>query len=189
MGIIGTAIEFDEELPSLSEICTAIENISGLLVVHHESDTGVPGYTTAGIAFECARQSAIEIRFCAHNRNMNSSMKNEKPYIFITKYNGQDITLISVAELALESLGGTPTSPISDDDWLKFGTPISEAELHNRVRQATRKGLLLSIILAPLALLIWGPCISLLLLAAFLSWLVFLPFGLWDNFKARRRSR
>ena len=198
MGMVFADVMFQDRAPPLSDICTRITDICSLPVVVLESNADEMHDLDATIAFECVPDIPLEIlvyrpgavvEFCDDTFDeptLSSFMKNivqgvNEPAgtqtVYLRGYIGQEPTLMITTELALESLGGTSSHAMADDDRQEYGKPISESELKERYRKTERQMRRLAfttVAMLPLLIPMW-------ILGCVWS-IIMSPFRIWQGY-------
>lgn len=199
MGMMFGTSHFSDTPPQLTEICERMEAICGLPVLVHEKDSG-PGYVyEATIAF--AANPDLELKISLSDREamrqnidetcddpvLRSMMKNTVQganappgtnSVHLQGYLGQEVTLMMVTLLALESLGGVTDQPFSKEERQEFERFISEEELEARCMEAAkqvRRSQYTALLTLPLWLPIW--------LLGMVAFVIMLP---WKILQANR---
>ena len=98
--------------------------------------------------------------------------------VHLRGYIGHETTLMTVATIALESLGGSPSAEISDDDRSECGKVISEAELMQRHAQMKREASrvkMAAVLLLPVLIPLW--------VAGCVWTVVSLPYRIWRAYR------
>ncbi len=139
MGITSAEVAFPHRAPSLSDICAKATEICSLPVVVLESHTDKLLELDASIAFECAQDRPLELftyrqGFVAGFLGVREAADTQT--VHLRGYAGEEPTLMITTRLALESMGGTSSRDIPDDDRREFGQTITESELKERLREA-----------------------------------------------------
>lgn len=181
MGMMFANVTFEGHAPPLSVICARISEICSLPVVVLDTDAGDCRELDATIAFECNQELTLQLtayrqgavaQFCdetfddaSHRALMKNMVQgaNEPAgtqTVYLRGYIGQEPTLMATTEIALQELGGTPSSPVSSADRNEYGRPVTEAELqkrcdamHREFSKAWRTTLLALPVLIPLWIL------------------------------------
>ena len=160
MGIVFDQVRFDGRAPELSEIASKVTELCGLPLIVEQSDANEKGnlYDQHGhFAFACVSQEQVEIHSyrpgavrafydeftdCVELPSEKFVTGLNEPAgtqaIYLTGFVGLE-TLMTVTLLALESLGGRPRGPISDETRREYGGSITEADLLKRRRQLHRQ--------------------------------------------------
>lgn len=160
MGLVFDHVNFDGRAPELSRIADTVTKLCGLPVTLQLSDLAERGgfHDQHGhIAFACAPNEQLEIysykpgavRKHYDEFTEGVELPIEKAVqglheqagtqsIYLRGWVGME-TLMAVTVLALESLGGRPRVPISDEMRREYGAPITEADLFERRRQLQKQ--------------------------------------------------
>jgi hypothetical protein len=192
MGIVLGRVVFDGDPPQLAAIVESLERVTGLAVdvdsCPHDPD-GLYSFH-ARLAFACDPTLDIEVYAYepgAVKKLCGEMLPAEAPWMTMTAMvqgaretadhrtvytrGGQDITLMVAVDLALEALGGVPTSRVSPADEASFSVRITPEELARRRRKSRRDGYWMMAIVVPL---------TVLALPFSLLWSVLtLPWRLW----------
>ncbi len=200
MAVVTQEVMFEGMAPGPAAIETAIARLGGLPATLTEDGPGIKGdlYDLHGrLAFACGRSNSIEIFSYSpgavrrHYEQMSAGAPavlgrqlqgmtglDESPghqSIHLRAILGQELTIFTVAALALESLGGRIRRPIPEEARLRCAGPMTREALDRRVRKArwvAFGGMVLFVVLLPVTL------VRLVLWAVFV-----MPVRLW---KARR---
>ena len=206
MGIMFAKISFEEHVPPFSDICSQITEICGLPVIVLGLLDDKLYDLHAAIAFECAQDVTLELiayrqgavgQFCEdacdEERILGTLLKNvvqgaNEPIgtqsIYLRGYLGQDTTLMNTTKLALESLGGIPTEPISDEDQSNFGRTICKSELrerHNTMKREMQKVFIVNVLMLPLLIPF--------MVVSLIWFLITMPFRLWQSCRTWNRIK
>jgi hypothetical protein len=204
MGIVAGDAVFDGTAPQLQGIAEKVTELTGLAVEVTESDAEVKAnlYDLHGyLAFACAPQSRIEVHAYRPGavKELCEEMfgdadfplarvvkgRNEAPgtqTVYLRGFIGQEMTLFFATELALEALGGRSKYPLPEDVRRECGTPISEAQLQERMRKTAREMgsmFLVGLLLFPLLLPLW--------IVGLLWFVVTLPWRIWQACRLYRK--
>jgi hypothetical protein len=205
MGMVFGEVAFDGRAPELSRIADKITEVSGLPVSVTGSAADVEGdlYDMhTSLAFACAPEERLEVHTYlpgAVREFYNEAIEGiELPTakfvqgmsepagtqtVYLRGYIGQEPTLLAVAILALEALGGHPRHPTSEELRREYGKPITTTQLTERRRKLRKQGR-------------WGAAIVLLLLPVLiplcfvgcLAFLVAMPWRIWKGYQLYRTS-
>jgi len=162
MGLITTEVKFAGPAPPLARIVEKIQEIGGLPLVVEESNSEIRGdlYDLhARVGFECLSKHDIKIytyREGAVKKFLEQSGMSKMPIakvmtganeragtqtVYLEAYRGQDLTIMEVTTLALESLDGEPRTAPTPDVRRKFSKPLTERELNQRKRSLRLRGI------------------------------------------------
>lgn len=200
MGIVRGTVVFDGSAPDLSRIADAITSLTGLSVTTTASPAEAAGGVHAWhgrIVFDCVPEEPLVLY--AYNPGPVADFfgkslgdvgrftapfvegMNEKPgtqAVYLEGYVGQDPTLMMVASLALESLGGKLAHEFDAMARQRYGRALSVDELMERRRKNKRR-----ILAGFLLLILMFPVVFPLQLLSMLWFLVAMP---WRIYKAGR---
>ena len=178
-----TSVSFDGPAPGLSTIAEKVAELSGLEVSVEEADSEFMAghYDVYGdLWFKCDPEDHLNIEVWA-NASTAESNEHMKTEVIVNYGRDRVRTLLSVAILALESLGGRADPPCYKGERRRFVTPISSSELLRQRRKAPHWSRLQGVILI-LLLPVLIPLGVVILLCIMLS----LPWLYW---KETRRLR
>jgi hypothetical protein len=172
MGLVSTDVKFEGKAPPLSRIVEKIKEIGGLPLVVEESNSEIRGdlYDLhERIGFACLANHDIKIysyRDGAVKKFLEQSGMSKMPVanvvegareptgtqtVYLEGYMGQDLSIMDVTILALESLGGHPRIAPTREVREKYAKPLAEQQLNQRKRSLRLRGIA-SAIVAVLAL-------------------------------------
>lgn len=204
MGLVRTSFMFDGRAPDAACIAERITAITGLAVTVADSSGTVMAdlrQLHAKLSFTCAPQEEVTIyayipgavRKCVEEGRTAGCIQYGSPIrtegldepegtqaAYLGGYVMQEGTLLAVAALALEALGGRPKEPIPDEERRLYGHPVPEAELLERHRRWRRKSRV--IVATSVA------CHVIILPFLFVGTLVATPFLVWRASRAMRRN-
>lgn len=168
MGITSRTVTFAADPPHLDQIASAMTQLCGLVVRIDDSSTAIKSdlfAINAKLRFACAPREYVEIysyragSITSMYANMRERAKAEGASetlldrafpappsddhrsIHLRGYVGEEGTLHDVAALALESLGGTLTRPMPDEQRRRASVRLTPAELRARHRRHNREWL------------------------------------------------
>jgi hypothetical protein len=162
LGLVTQSVEFEGPAPPLLSIVDKIVEIGGLPLQVEESTPEIRAdlYDQyARIGFACLTAHDIKIYTYLDGAVKNflerSGMNklpiakvmvgaNERPgsqTVYLEAYRGQDLTIMDVTVLALESLGGRPRVAPSPEVREKYAKPLTEAQLIVRKQSLRLRGL------------------------------------------------
>jgi hypothetical protein len=202
MGTVFGEVLFDGQTPALPRITERVRGISNLELSVSESGSDVKAHLFdlhAYLAFACEPKGQLKlygyhpgvvkefyqqtfgdtvlpIARCV--KGLNESPGKQTVYLQALD---DEPTLLFVTLLALESLGGCPREPISEDERRKYGTPVTASQLHARRRKARVRALkttLVVVLLLPVLIPVW--------LLWFVLMVVIMPWGTWKAYRMCR---
>src|SRR3954470_11703465 len=153
MGLVTQGVAFEGTAPPLSRIVDKITEIGGLPLQVQESNSDIRGdlYDLhARIGFACLPAHDIKIytyRDGAVKELLEHSGMSKLPIakvmeganerlgsqsVYLEGYRGQDLTIMDVTILALESLGGQPRVAPSPEVRKRYAKPLTERQLNLR---------------------------------------------------------
>ncbi|WP_254508904.1 hypothetical protein [Anatilimnocola floriformis] len=188
MTLVVANATFAGPAPSLAEICAEIEKICGQPVIAKDHGEHELREWSADIAFACTPNNTIEIyvfspeKLAAFNADFFGELmaaarlkklndNGPSRTVNLRGYLGQELTLLGMAELALENLSGKLQFPFSSERRAELNQPITAKELVSRRRRAGRQSSMTNLVLAfalPIVV-IWSIAVA----------LIRLPFNLW----------
>jgi hypothetical protein len=200
MGVVVSEVSFDVKAPELSRIADKVTELSGLPLSVTESGADVKGNLHdlhAYLAFACYPEARLELDSYRpgavkefYQQTLGDTCLpmakyvqglNEAPgtqTVYLRGYVGQEPTLLFVTQIALESLGGRPRNPISEEVRREYGTPITVSQLDTRrrkVRKQAQAAALVGVLLLPVLIPLW--------LVGFVLFVVMLPWRMWKAYK------
>jgi hypothetical protein len=167
MGLITREVKFEGTAPPLSRIVEKIKEIGGLPLVMEESTSEIRGdlydlYERIG--FACLSNHDIKIysyREGAVKKFLEQSGMSKMPIanvvtgaheragtqtVYLEAYRGQDLTIMDVTILALESLGGVPRTAPTSEMREKYTRHLTEQQLTHRKRWLPLRSIALAIV-------------------------------------------
>src|SRR6476469_9087857 len=151
MGLVSQSVAFESAAPPLSRIVDKIVEIGGLPVKVQESDSEIREdlYDLhAHIGFACLPNHDIKIytyrdgavRELLVQTGLSKQLvakvvegadeRTGTPRVYLEGYSGQDLSIMEVTTLALESLGGQPRSAPSPQVREKYAKPLTAQQLN-----------------------------------------------------------
>lgn len=203
MGLMLAVATFQDEPPTPDAICAAISSISSLTAIVVDEIADEMCTFKASIAFECATDLPLEVcayrtgsvaDFCEETFDDEASCppimdvmqdpngSSDTQTVRLEGYIGQERTLMATSQLALESLGGTFSIPIDEQDRKKYGTKISKSILASRRRETERQMQKTSLLYLALS-----PIFILLGIASFLWFTITTPIKLYRALQQWKR--
>lgn len=195
MGIHVFKVTFDAPAPTAAAIAARVTELVGLPLILRESPPEIRGTLHdlhAQMAIEAYPKSEIELtayRVGAVKEHLRLTGMDALPIanavqganevlgeqtVYVRGYVGQEPTLLLATTLALESLDGRLSEPMSEDIRHEYGRSISLDELRRRHRKVQKQGLLtlvVGMLLLPVLVPIW---------IATLCWhLITMPHRIW----------
>lgn len=177
MGIVSREVSFQGMAPPLSLIVDKIAEIGGLPLEVQESSAEIRGDLfdlDARIGLACLSNHDIKI-YTYRNGAVKEFLEKAGPSmlpiakvmvgakeptgvqtVYLEGYRGQDLSIMDLAVLALESLGGQPRIPPSTQMREKYAKPLTESQLNCRKYTLHSRSLAYSavaIMAAPFALI------------------------------------
>jgi hypothetical protein len=212
MSLVVGNVTFTGKAPGAAEIAAKVEAISGLPVVftNQESDFAYLYDFHGHLAFACAPEERLEISCyrpgeakkyynqmfdgyedlptAKYAQGLNEAAGTQ--VVYLRSYLGLEPTLLMATTIALESLGGRPYDPITEEVRREFGVPITEKQLEERrtkLRKQFERAAFWHTWLLPLHLLL----LFLHLLVAFvmLPWKLWKVWGTYKEVAAKRAHR
>lgn len=181
MGMVVREVTFDGCVPTAMHIAKQMEELAGLQIALEENGPEICGDLydlSAHLAFARFPQDRIKIvayRPSTTKKDLKKDIEetgmsefpvasriqgaNESPgtqTVFLQGFMGQEPTVLIVANLALERLGGRLHSPIADELRKEYDRRITVGELELRHRKVRRQALL-RFLVGVLTMPIWLP--------------------------------
>jgi hypothetical protein len=184
MGLVVQNVVFENTAPSLSRIVERIVEIGGLPLEVQESNSEIRGDLFdlhARISFECLPGHGIKVytyRAGAVKELLERAGLSKQPVakvvegvherigaqtVYLEGYRGQDLTIMDVATLALETLGGRPRNALPPKVRQKYAKPVSAAQLNLRKQSLRLRGALsmaCAVLATPFVLIYVACCIA-----------------------------
>ena len=183
MGLVLQTVVFESTAPSLSRIVEKIVEIGGLPLDVQESTSEIRGDVYdlhARIGFACLPSHGTKIytyRTGAAKEHLEQAGMSEKivaeavdgvpertgtQTVYPQGYVGQDLTIMEVTILALESLGGRPRNAPSPKVRERYAKPVSARQLFLRKQSLRLRGVLsavCAVLVMPFALIYVACCV------------------------------
>jgi len=182
MGIVSREVAFQGTAPPLSRVVDKITEIGGLPLEVQESSAEIRGDLfdmDARIGFACLTNHDIKI-YSYRNGAVKEFLEKAGPSmvpiakvmvganepagiqtVYLEGYRGQELSIMDLAVLALESLGGQPRTPPSPQMRDKYAKPLTASQMNRRKYSLRLRSLAyaaVAIMAAPFAL-IYVACI------------------------------
>lgn len=168
MGITSAAASFRGHAPTLEAIVSKVEELSGLALLVESRPPGTMFRFHANVAFACVRRERLDVFTYAPSAtsvrdqivatpgieelardnprvaDMVDRLRSESPpdpnvtHVHTRGYVSEEGTFHDFVLMALESLGGVLTRPMSDNRRARCSTPLTAAVLRARHRQHAR---------------------------------------------------
>jgi hypothetical protein len=202
LGIIIEKARFKTPAPRLQQIVDTITEISGLPIIVEEASPEIKGNFhdfCAHLAFESDPKNRLEIKAYIPGivqKNYQQMREGEMgefapkaqgwdetpefQTVHLQSYLGAEPTLIVVATLALEKLGGELKRPISDDERREFGVRLTPEILNERRKKIRRQMLfpgILFLIFLPVTLVI-----------TLLTSTITMPYRIWKAYRTLKEK-